>query len=119
MEFTFKKEFPNPSDRLEEWSQILKDFPDHIPIICEKDPKSNAPNLNKKKFIVPPNLTVSQFGILIRKKLKISQSEALFLLVNGEKAISGSTQISEVYTKFKDSEDNILYIMYATEMMWG
>ncbi|MCQ2820631.1 MAG: hypothetical protein MJ252_25475 [archaeon] len=119
MEFTFKKEFPDPKDRIAEWGQILTDYPDYIPIICEKDPKSKSAELTKKKYIVPPTLTVSQFGMLIRKKLKATQDEALFFLINGEKAISGSAIMSEIYDVYKDKSDGILYIMYSTEVLWG
>ena len=120
MEFSFKKEFPNPNDRIAEWNQIQKDYPDYIPIVCEKDPKSKSTlTLSKKKFIVPPTLNMSQFGMLIRNKLKARQDEAIFFLVNGEKAIPGSTPLSEVYNNYKDPDDGLLYIMFSTEVLWG
>jgi len=30
-------------------------------VICERDPRSDIPDIDKKKYLVPADLTVSQF----------------------------------------------------------
>ena len=39
MEFKFKKDNPDPEQRRKECDKIINQFPEKIPIICEKDPK--------------------------------------------------------------------------------
>ena len=45
---TFKEEHP-PEKRKEVADRILDKYPDRIPVIVEKAPKSDAPDIDKKK----------------------------------------------------------------------
>ena len=47
--------------------RIRGKYPDRIPVICEKNEKSNVPDIDKKKFLVPGDLTVAHFILVIRK----------------------------------------------------
>ena len=49
MEFRFKKENPDADKRREECEKIRNQFSEKIPIICEKDPKSNIRDIDKTK----------------------------------------------------------------------
>ena len=91
---------------------------DKIPIICEKDPKSKIQEIDKTKYLVPMDLTVAQFSLMIRKRVEIAKEGAFFLLVGGKHSITGDTLISEIYERYKD-EDGFLYIAYASELTWG
>ena len=117
--FKFKMTYPDPSERRKECNKILAQFPGKVPIICEKDPISNIKYLIQTKYIVPKDLTVSQFNMMIRKKIELSKEASLYLLINGKTAITGDCLISEIYEKNKDPEDGILYIVYASELTWG
>ena len=119
MEFKFKKDNPEAEKRKAECEKIRKQFPDKIPIICEKDPKSNIQEIDKTKNLVPIDLTVSQFSFMIRKRIQLSKESAFFLLVSGKHSITGDTLISEIYEKYKDPQDDFLYIAYASELTWG
>ena len=35
-------------------------YPDRIPVICEKDPRSDIPPVDKRKYLIPMDLTVGQ-----------------------------------------------------------
>ena len=85
MEFRFKQENRDVNARRQNCEKIRQQFPDKIPIICEKDPKSNIRDIDKTKYLVPNDLTVSQFSFMIRKRIEIKQEEAFFLLVNGKR----------------------------------
>jgi GABA(A) receptor-associated protein len=89
MEFKFKKQNPDIQVRKAEAIKILEKYPNRVPIICEKDPKSNMKDIDKTKYLVPIDLTVSQFSFIVRKRLMLEKSSALFLLVNGKHAVSG------------------------------
>lgn len=119
MNFKFKEQNPEVQKRKGESSKIREKYPDRIPIICEKDPKSKMKDVDKTKYLVPNDLTVSQFSFIIRKRLEMSKDAALFLLVSGKHSITGDSSMSEIYEKHKDPEDGFLYIAYTSELTWG
>lgn len=119
MQFKFKKDTPDPKKRKSECDKIRQQFPDKIPIICEKDPKSKIQDVDKTKYLVPIDLTVAQFSYMIRKRVELEKDSAFFLLVGAKHSITGDTLISEIYEKYKDPEDGFLYIAYASELSWG
>ena len=117
MEFKYKKAL-NLLNRKEEFNKLKSSLNDKIPIICEKDPKSDIIEMEKTKFLVNPEMNISQFESLIRKKLKLDKESALFFVVNGKHAIIGTQLFYEIYDKYKD-EDVFLYIAYSNELIWG
>merc|ERR1711933_631538 len=48
----------------------------------EKSPKARIGDLDKKKYLVPSDLTVGQFYFLIRKRISLRPEDALFFFVN-------------------------------------
>ena len=118
MEFDYKKSVPL-EQRQSDFKKVMETNKGRIPIICERCPGSTAPVIQKKKFLVPPEMRVGQFGEIIRRKLELSKEAALFFLVNGTHSLSGNQLMSEVYDKLKDPEDSFLYIGYSNEMVWG
>ena len=62
-----------------------EDLTERIPIICEKCDKKNisVPTLDKTKYLVPFDLTVGQFMFVLRKRMKLSPEQAIFLFVDG------------------------------------
>lgn len=48
----------------------------------EKAPKARIGDLDKKKYLVPSDLTVGQFYFLIRKRIQLRAEDALFFFVN-------------------------------------
>mmetsp|Transcript_44699 Transcript_44699/g.121830 ORF Transcript_44699/g.121830 Transcript_44699/m.121830 type:complete len:87 (-) Transcript_44699:451-711(-) len=57
---SFKSEHPIDR-RKSEAERIRSKYPDRIPVICEKADKSDIPDIDKKKYLVPADLTVGQF----------------------------------------------------------
>ena len=51
-------------------------------VIVEKAPKARVGDLDKKKYLVPSDLTVGQFYFLIRKRVQLRAEDALFFFVN-------------------------------------
>jgi hypothetical protein len=93
---------------------IMKKHPESIPIIV--DCKSNI-ELNKKKYIVPKNLNMSQFMSNIRKKINIDSSQSIFLLCNNT-MISNNQIVINVYNKHHHA-DGFLYIILTLENVFG
>ena len=105
-------------ERKAEYDKVIKHNPGKIGIICEKDPKSQIPDIEKTKYLINEEFNLTQFTKIIRKKLNIDEKEALFFLVNGKVSLTGDLTMLEIYKKYKD-EDGFLYIAYASEEIWG
>ena len=104
-------------ERKAESNRILKKYPGRIPIICEKMPGSNIQELDKKKYLVPADLTIGQFSCCIRKRLKITKETAIFLIINNTYP-SSSSLICDLYKIYKN-EDGFMYICFSPENTFG
>ena len=103
--------------RLAESTKISNKYPDRIPIIVEKESKSDINDIDKKKYLVPADLTMGQFQYVIRKRIKLDQHQALFVFVNNTLSPS-SKLVSQVYQECKD-DDGFLYLIYSSENTFG
>ena len=77
-------------------------------VICEKVEKSDIATIDKKKYLVPSDLTVGQFVYVIRKRIKLSPEKAIFIFVD-EVLPPTAALMSSIYEEHKD-EDGFLYI---------
>ncbi|OMJ12453.1 Autophagy-related protein 8 [Smittium culicis] len=100
-----------------EAERIRLKYPDRIPVICEKVEKSDIANIDKKKYLVPADLTVGQFVYVIRKRIKLSPEKAIFIFVN-EVLPPTAALMSAVYEEHKDA-DGFLYVTYSGENTFG
>lgn len=105
-------------DRLAESARILAKYPDRKPIICEKASNQiDLPSIDKRKYLVPNDLTVGQFIYVIRKRMRLTPDQSLCLFIN-YKMVSSSELMGQVYHQEKDS-DGFLYIKYSKENVFG
>ena len=49
----FKKRHPKVAERKEQSDKILSQYPDKVPVICEKAEGSQLMDLDKSKFLIP------------------------------------------------------------------
>ena len=119
MKYRFKIENKDANKRKQMSEKIIKQYPDKIPIICEKDPRSKLKDIEKTKYLMPKDLTVSQFHLIIRNKIELNQEESLFLLVDGKISLVGETRLGDIYEKYANKEDGFLYIVYAEQLYKG
>ncbi|KAJ2097875.1 ubiquitin-like protein atg8 [Coemansia sp. RSA 922] len=103
--------------RKAEAERIRQKYPDRIPVICEKVEKSDIQTIDKKKYLVPSDLTVGQFVYVIRKRIKLSPEKAIFIFVN-EILPPTAALMSGVYEEHRDA-DGFLYITYSGENTFG
>ena len=104
-------------DRIAESEKIIEKYPDRIPIIVEKCTESTLKDIDKQKYLVPKDLTFSQFLYIIRKRINLNEAEALFLFVNN-KLVPSNMSINEIYNSDK-CEDGFLYVNYTNENTFG
>jgi len=113
----FKKQFTSEERNIES-NKILLKYPDRRPVICEKlKNQKDLPEIDKKKYLVPFDLTVGQFIYVIRKRIKIKAEDSIFLFINGQ-IVTGSSMMGVLYENYKDM-DGFLYINYAKENTFG
>lgn len=126
MDYFTKQKLPSPpsfenetslDSRVEEAQRIKMKYPDRVPVLVQKAVGSQAPSIDKKKFLVPSDLTFGQFIFVIRKRLKLDPEMALFLFVNNVLP-SSSTTLDEIY-KLHKSDDMFLYVVYDLEKTFG
>jgi GABA(A) receptor-associated protein len=104
--------------RRDEADRVCAKYPDCVPIICEVSPQFKEQlDLNKRKFLVPSYITVGQFMYVIRKRIKMDSSQALFIFVNNHLPRT-SSMVSELYSKHAD-EDRFLYTLISLESTFG
>lgn len=102
--------------RIEQSKNILKKYPNRIPIILIKY-SNRDPDLDKYKYLASNDMPLSALLYHIRKRTKLKQDQAIFLSVNG--IIYHSNELlKNIYDKNKDL-DNFLYITYSIENTFG
>ncbi|XP_056328756.1 microtubule-associated proteins 1A/1B light chain 3C [Danio aesculapii] len=105
--------------RKDEVCTIRSKFPNKLPVIVERYLREKKlPLLDKSKFLVPNELTLGQFVSLLRSKIVLEASQALYLLVSGKNMSCLSASMGEVYSQFRDP-DGFLYMTYASQDMFG
>ena len=110
-DFTFEQ-------RSAEVDRIRSKYPDRVPVICERHvSNTTSPDIDKTKYLVPQDLTIGQFMYVIRKRLKLNASEALYLFANGHMMTCSNT-VGVAYDNYKDS-DGFLYLKYSKESTFG
>jgi GABA(A) receptor-associated protein len=72
----------------------------HAQVICEKVEKSEIATIDKKKYLVPADLTVGQFVYVIRKRIKLSPEKAIFIFVD-EVLPPTAALMSSIYEEHK------------------
>merc|ERR1711861_16432 len=87
-------------------------------VICEKAEGSDIPEIDRKKYLVPQELTVGQFVYLVRKRLRLPPEKAIFIFVNGVLPSTGAALMSQMYKDYKDP-DGFLYVTYSGENVFG
>nr|GMC76538.1 autophagy-related protein 8C [Ipomoea batatas] len=109
--------------RQAEAARIREKYHDRIPVwipfpvIVEKAERSDIPDIDKKKYLVPADLTVGQFVYVVRKRIKLSAEKAIFIFVKNILPPTAA-MMSAIYEEHKD-EDGFLYMTYSGENTFG
>ena len=109
-EHTFEK-------RKDEADRIRIKYPDRIPVIAEMSDKSDLPDIDKKKYLVPADLTMGQFVYVIRKRIKLPADQAIFIFVNNILPPAASL-MSQIYKDHADA-DGFVYCYISGESSFG
>lgn len=118
MQHGFKSE-KTFAERRNETAKVLSKHPDRIPIICERQAScTSLQQVDKKKYLVPRDLTVGQFVYVLRQRMALNASQAIFLFTESGSMSSCSHPFQEIYSKHADA-DGFLYLRYSGENTFG
>lgn len=118
MSYNFKRTY-SFTDRLKESKRIMNIYPDRLPVICERSENASydCPFIDKKKYLIPRDLTVGQFLYVIRNRLKMPAEKALYIFING--TIPATAHHMDIIYEFYKDDDGFLYISYTFENTFG
>ncbi|MED6175502.1 Autophagy- protein 8i [Stylosanthes scabra] len=112
----FKEEFTFDERKKESTSIIVK-YPDRVPVIIEKYARADLPALDKKKYLVPRDMSVGQFIHVLSGRLRMAPGKALFIFVKNTLPQTTS-HLSTIYDTYK-GDDGFLYMCYSSEKTFG
>ncbi|XP_028058607.1 autophagy-related protein 8i-like [Camellia sinensis] len=113
---SFKQEF-SFEERSEESRDMIAKYPDRVPVVVERYSNTDLPEIEKKKYLVPRDMSVGQFIHILSCRLRLAPGKALFVFVNSTLPQTSSLMES-VYKTFKE-EDGFLYMCYSSEKTFG
>jgi GABA(A) receptor-associated protein len=111
----FKQKF-SLEQRKAEVLRIRAKYPTRLPVLCERL-GGNLPPLDKKKYLVPSELTVGQFIYVIRRRMTLPPEKALYIFIDNMLPC-GSSSMGSIYEKHKHA-DGFLYIRCSGENTFG
>jgi GABA(A) receptor-associated protein len=103
--------------RKEESSTILRKYNGHVPVIVDKDPRCQLPDIERQKFLVPSDLTVGHFYFVVRRRINLPPQEAIFIFVS-RKMPSANQTMGQLYSEYHD-EDGFMYCVYGSDQAYG
>lgn len=90
---------------------IIQKHSDKIPVICIYKSKTN-------KFLVPGDITLSQFIYFYRKNLKLKPETVFYIQIEGRNIINFNEILSDLFD-FYHSDDFCLYLYISKEAAMG
>ena len=107
------------SKRKTDSSRVLVKYPEYIPVIVDRCNELSK-ILIKQKYLVPKDVVCSHLLTIIRNssKDKLISNKAIFIFCNNM-LIMPHDNMEYLYQKYKDNEDNYLYLYLAYENTFG
>lgn len=102
--------------RLAESKNLLQKYPDRIPVIFDIHQTASL-QLYKYKFLFPNDISVAQMISIMRRRMKLQPSEAVFFFFNNTIPALHLT-VAQVYNQQHDS-DGFLYCVITQENAFG
>lgn len=97
--------------------RMMKKYPEKIPVILMKDPGCKLENIRSQKILVDHWLTIAQLLYILRTRISMKETDALYLFFKNE-LLPSTTTMREAYDRHRQ-EDDILYITYSCETTFG
>lgn len=100
-------------------NKLMNKYPDRVPIIIEK---TETVELDNYKYLLPKHINLSTFIAIIKTKMKITKTQAIFTFVKGPDnnymMVPMNETIESIYQSYK-SQDGFLYFKFGIENTFG
>lgn len=110
-----------PAKKLSEEAKRMRvRYPDRVPVICDRAPNSNLPDIARKKFVVPGQMLSGEFKYILHKQVVqsgMTTDQTIYIFVDGTSPKTSKT-MAELYDSHK-SGDGFLHIRYCAENTLG
>ena len=93
---------------------VLHKYPDRVPVIVDDESDFH---IDRRKYLIPRDMTLGNFVSYIRKRVKIKGSDAMFIII-GDILPPISSTFETLYTAHS-SEDKLLHIVLKKENTFG
>lgn len=97
---------------------LLEKHPNRVPVYVDKKQGDDIPSLDNHKYLIPNDMTVAQFMVIIRKKIKIDSKKAMFIFVDNSILPPNIATFRDLYRDHA-RPDGILYTTFAVENTFG
>lgn len=98
--------------------RLIKRFPTKYPVIIDRASRFD-PHLEKHKFLVDADTTISQMMHLLRKNIKLSPEKGMYFFSEGI-LLSGNTTIGHLrHVCSLKYNDGFTYLFYSVENTFG
>ena len=115
---TFESDIPFEK-RLAESTCIQKKYPNRLLVICEKHVNcTTLPSMDKRKFLVPRDLTFGQFMYVVRRRIRLDKDKAIFLTLSNGTVPAPSSLLVDIASKHTH-DDGFFYVFYTAENAFG
>ncbi len=104
-------------ERVKQFEKVTQAHPNKVPVILERAPSAEVPDIDKNKYLLPRDFTVANFLEVIRKRTNLTREQALFVYVDGTVPASNA-MFGSIYEHHKD-KDGFLYVVYTGESSFG
>ena len=94
--------------------KLLGKYPDRVPVMVQSKVDAETQVL---KYMVPRDRTIAQMIVQLRKHIKMTPKQAIYLFINNTLPPNSAT-VGEIWEQHRNSE-NVLQIVYALETTFG
>ncbi len=103
----------------EEYTRLKTKFPNHVFVIVRPHDRADRdlPPLDKHKYVLGKDTTVGMFLYILRQRMTLDASKALFLFC--ENTLPTTSQTFGNLWRQYSREDGFLYLVYAGESTFG
>ena len=107
--------------RCAESARIRAKFPSRVAVIVQPGPGAEklavTTDAQKRKYLVPADMTVGQFVYTLRKRFTLPPEKAIFVFI--DKVLPPTAELMGVLDARHRDEDGFMYLTYAAENTFG
>lgn len=99
--------------------EAMRKYPTRVAVwIAVAPDEKNLHNLDRHKYLIERDMTMAQVVYIIRNKMVLEKSMALFVMVGDGVLPPSSASVGDMYEAHHD-KDGYLYVTYRCERTFG